>query len=282
MNQSARPAWLPNWDDDSAYPARWDDWTLGKWVWEFLRRNAAYQSDYAHFVSLPGFYPGGGKTPKWSGRSIADDEDMKYRYCEPPAMPGETSSGYWSRNKGNVAAEMALEERLIEKWGVTSLPDPADDNGYAIIGCSFELPPYVLDIYGPDLSGWIPPQPEPDERHHLTLRFDVRYGLSEQIEKALEMLTELRNSLESEDLFGDPDFHRISGNAVHLRKLPAYLRAFDASQIGIGPRELAWKICPEKRANEAGLRSADEDARRAIKEGKKLVSGGYLDLLLFK
>ena len=40
-------------------------------------------------------------------------------------------------------------------------------------------------------------------------------------------------------------------------------------------------FCPKKRANEAGLRSADEDARRAIKEGKKLVSGGYLDLLLF-
>ena len=143
----------PNWGDDTAYPANFEDWTLGQWVWAFLRRNSDYQNDYAKFAALPAFWPEGGKTPKWSGRSVGDDDDMGFRYSDPPALPGETSRNYWRRNHGKVIAEMALEERLMDEWGIIHLPDPADENGFRILGLLFEIPPYVLHIEGPDVSG---------------------------------------------------------------------------------------------------------------------------------
>lgn len=287
MNQLERPRWLPNWDDDTAYPANFDEWTLAQWVWAFLRRNSEYQSDYARFAALPDFWPEGGKTPKWSGRSIGDDDDMGFRYSDPPALPGETSRNYRCRNQGKVIAEMALEERLMDKWGIVHLPDPADENGFSILGLLFEIPPYVLHIEGPDVSGFVPPPPDPDEAHHVTMRFDLRFeDLDEQLRQAKEILGERREWLQHSE-FGDPEFRAVRASTVHVHKLPAYLRAFDANLAGIGPRELALKLRPtSKRAGTGGEdagRAAAEEARRAIQAGQHLVnSRGYLDLMKFK
>lgn len=286
MSQQERPEWLPEWNDDSAYPVTFDEWTLGQWVWAFLRRNSDYQMDYTKFAELPDFWPEGGKTPKWSGRSMGYDDDMAFRYCDPPALPGETARDYWRRNDGKDMIEMALEGHLMEKWGVVNLPDPADDDGYKIIGCSIETPPYLLQIDGPDISGLAPPTPDPDERHHVTLRFDLRFeDLDGQLQRAREVLNERREML-LDPTIGDPEFKATRASAVHVNKLPAYLRAFDASQAGIKPRELALKLRPPaRRAGSSGgeaLKAADEEARRAIKAGRELVNGGYLDLMMFK
>jgi hypothetical protein len=287
VNQLELPRWLPNWDDDTAYPETFDEWPLDQWVWAFLRRNSEYQSDYARFAALPGFWPGGGKTPKWSGRSMGDDDDMAFRYCDPPALQGETSKSYWQRNHGKVITETALEGHLMEKWGVVHLPDPADENGFKILGLLFEMPPYILDISGPDISGWVPPPPDPDEMHHVTLRFDLRFeDLDGQLRRASEILRERRDRLQDSE-FGDPEFKPARASTVQVRKLPAYLRAFDASLADIGPRELALKLRhPSKRAGTTGEdagRAADEEARRAIAAGVRLVNDrGYLDLMKFR
>ena len=286
MNQLERPRWLPNWDDDTAYPANFEDWTLSQWVWAFLRRNSDYQNDYAKFAALPAFWPEGGKTPKWSGRSMGDDDDMMFRHCDPPSLPGEISRDYWRRNHGKVIVEMALEGHLMEIWGVVNIPDPADQNGYKIIGLSIDMPPYLIQIDGADISGRVPPPPDPDEPHHVTLRFDLRHeNLDEQLLQAREILNERREWLQDETT-GDRDFKVVRASTVHVKKLPAYLRAFDASQAGIGPHELALKLRPPtKRAGIGGaeaLRAAHMEAKRAIEAGTKLVNGGYLDLMMFK
>lgn len=286
MDQQERPSWLPEWNDDTAYPTTFEKWTLDQWVWAFLRRNPDYQKDYAQFAALPSYWPEGGKTPKWSGRSMGYDDDMAFRYCDPPALPGETSRDYWRRNDGKVRVEMALEGRLMEKWGVVNIPDPADDDGYKALGCSIEMPPHVLHLDGPDVSGWTPPMPDPDEPHHVTLRFDLRYeNLDEQLRQAKEILHDRREWLQDE-AFGDPEFNPVRASSVHVKKLPAYLRAFDAWRAGIGQRELALKLRPlSKRAGSGGeeaLRAADMEAKRAMDAGKKLVDGGYRDLMMFK
>ena len=39
------PDWLPNWRDESQYPALESD-SISAFAWEFLRRNEAYQTEY--------------------------------------------------------------------------------------------------------------------------------------------------------------------------------------------------------------------------------------------
>lgn len=114
MGKPEIPDWIPDWKDDASYPAKFEDWRPAKWVWEFLRRNAYYRADYERFAALPAFYPHGGKTSKWCGQSGGGD--MAFRYCNPPALPGENSDEYWKRLAGNVIDEMPLEAHLVNKY----------------------------------------------------------------------------------------------------------------------------------------------------------------------
>lgn len=282
MNKPTPPLWLPDWTDDNAYPTSYDDWSLSRWCWAFLRRNAEYQSDYARYASIPAWLPECGKTPKLSGRGIADDESMAYRYCDPPALVGETSYGYWQRNRGNVIEEMPLEAHLMGKWCIGHVIDPADDNGWTLITFEVDMPPYRLQIDVPDGSGWIPPAPDSDWQESVTLRFDVRFNIDRQIEEAKAILNDHLDNMKN-GLFAEIDggFDRIRSATPAKEKLPVYLRAFDACSMGVGPRELAGKICPSKRNTPSSLHSADGDASRAIKAGKSLVDMGYKDLLKF-
>lgn len=282
MDTSIFPVWLPEWADDDAYPSNYEDWSLSRWCWAFLRRNVAYQSDYAYYASLPAWLPESGKTPKLSGRSIADDEAMTFRYCDPPALLGENSGDYWRRNRGNVIEEMPLEEYLMGKWCIGQVIDPADNDGWKLITFEVDRPPYRLQIDAPDGSSWVPPSPAPDRQENVTLRFDVGYSIQRQIEEAEAILrahlAHMENGLSAQINGG---FDRVRAATSAKEKLPVYLRAFDADLAGVGPRELAGKICPSKRNTSSSLRSADEYASRAIKAGKSLVDMGYKDLLKF-
>lgn len=296
MSSSKIPAWIPNWRDPSAYtkshieyvwpdepslgesaaPAeevillQLDEWPWHIWVWEFLRRNPEYQGDYERFASLPAYRPGGGKTPKLSGRSPMLTDDMAFRYCDPPALAGETVEQYWARLDGKVIAEMPLEEYLMEKWCITNLRNPADNDGYNFLFPSIEMPPYSLQINKLiDDSGYISPLPPPDEFEHVTLRFDLRYGIDAQLGRAKAILLSERDRLEIGPM---PD---KTQSKDHTNKFPVYLRAYDAALAGTPIREIAETLFP---------RDVDEDARRkkarrAVESGSDLVNGGYKELI---
>lgn len=278
------PHWLPDWSDDSAYPVNYDDWPLYRWGWEFLRRNAEYQSDYAHFAAIPDCWPDTGtKTPKWSCKSMMGDWSMEFRYCDPPALPGETYREYWKRNDGCVIEEMPFEAYLMGKWSISHVPDPANNDGFKYVTFDLEMPPYILRIDPPSaVPGYVSPMPDPDEEGQVTLRFDVRFNIERQIEEAgLILHDELERMRDGALGAIAGGFKRVRANLPNKIKLPIYLRAFDADLSGVGPRELAGKICPTKRNSPDSLRSADEEARRAIRAGKSLVDMGYKNLLKF-
>jgi hypothetical protein len=44
------PAWLPDWTDETVYPLP-DETPTMQWGWEFLRRNPAYQLDWAAWIA---------------------------------------------------------------------------------------------------------------------------------------------------------------------------------------------------------------------------------------
>lgn len=271
------PAWLPDWRDAVSYPAQYDDWSLGQWVWAFLRRNAEYQADYQHFSSLPSYYPGGGKTSKFAGRSACDDDDMALRYCDPPALPGETYRAYWRRLDGAVVAEMPLEAHLIEKWGISHLPSPSDDDGYRLISNAEENPPYWIQIEAPDpATGLNLHAIEPDRREHVTLRFDLRYSIDRQIEDAKSFLMDMLEHYRT----GPFPFERCQAAAPRRTELPKYLRAFDADAAGANRRELGLMLYPEKN-DEQSTDALKAAVSRAINAGKALVAGAYKELLKF-
>lgn len=312
MKAEEIPSWVPDWEDDNAYPAKTSDCTLGQWAWAFLRRNSKYRADYAHFSGLPSYYPEGEKTSKWSGCSSCEDDDTALRYCDPPALPGETVGQYWERLGDTVIHEMPLEAYLMEKWSALNLPDPSKDDGYLITGNHIEMPPYISESV---------------TRYHVTLIFDLRFNIKKQIEEDAKLiLKEMRYRANSifplEHIKGDdsqlkklPKYlqaassveailrfdlrfridrqienaelilealeakrpkERVRAKGQQLKNLPKYLRAFDAACAGATLTNIAYMLYP-------GLDpgTIKQAAYRAVKSGKDLVNEGYKDMLKF-
>lgn len=273
--ETKRPDWLPDWKDDSAYPAHVEDWIPFQWVWAFIRRNEEYRADYEYFASLPSHdsdprYPT--QTSKWSGRSASLDDDMSLRYCKPPSLPGETYRQYWARLNGKVEVEMPLEERLMERWGIGNLPDPSDELGYQIIFHFDDSPPEELHLDGPDIGGYVPPAPSPDECGQVTLRFDLRFDIDKQIARAKEIIQERKdNSL---------DLEKLRASTPRKKELLKYLRAFDARTVGTSYEDIGAKLYPEKNGKNSND-AMKQSAYRAAVAGKYLVEFGYKTLLKF-
>lgn len=273
--ETKRPDWLPDWKDDSAYPAHVEDWNLFQWVWAFIRRNAEYRADYEHFASLPSndsdpHYPS--QTSKWCGRSAFLDEDMSLRYCIPPSLPGETYRQYWARLDGKVEVEMPLEEHLMEKWGIGNLPDPSDELGYQIIFPFEDSYPEELHLDGPDIGGYVPPAPSPDECGQVTLRFDLRFNIDKQIARAKEIIQERKDNSDG--------LEKLKASPPHKTALLKYLRAFDARTVVASYEDIGAKLYPDKNINN-GNDARKQAAYRAAKAGKSLVEFGYKTLLKF-
>ena len=273
MLNSESPAWLPRWDDDDAYPKTFSEWSLTRWAWEFLRRNREYQSDFKHFDSIPHVFPEGSpnKSPKYGGEVPILGMPMLFRYCDPPALPGELWEAYWNRNDGEVIEEMPYEEFYCRKWKTLCLPNPADPNGWEWVTFNGESPVEILEIRAPEPLGFVHPMASPDEFHHLTLRFDLRFNLERQLEEALDILNAHKVRV---------DGQRIRATSRRWANLPLVLRAFDAKHTGAGNREIARKLLPKKANDEKTLRSAEEEIRRAISKGESMANDkGYVKLI---
>jgi hypothetical protein len=270
------PRWLPDWKDAGAYRKPRDEWFIRIMIWEFLRRNAEYQADYKRFADLPDFRPGGGKTAKILGKGMMATDDMSFRYCDPPALPGETWEQYQLRVGDRIMEDIPLIKHLMEKWCITSMTDPEKEDGYASINAHIELPPYELQLEKiVDKSGYVSHRPSPDEPEHMTLRFDLRYGIDEQLKRAKETLLLWKDHLKN-----GPTPYQLdkTGVKIHRNMLQVYLRAFDADLVGVLPSEIGGILFPKDVDDQARRRKAG----RAVDSGKALVDGGYKDLIRFK
>lgn len=276
------PAWLPDWRDKSSYPA---GLSLVGWAWEFLRRNVEYQKDYKHYDSLPYYYPEGHKTPKYSGSALSDE--FQYYYCDPPSLDGETFDEYCSRTKF-VFEMLPLEEHLMNKWGILHLCDPADNVAELFSGYGdylSDIPPHIFNlenihdffVEGIDdsyvlLRGDIQ---DSDDINNIFIRFDLRYSIDSQIERARLILNynkEMRR-------YDYPEIFNRRESTHSDKSLLNFLRAFDGKWSGATKKEIAEILFPEKE-REIQQDSGIKGVNYALRHANELIfNRGYLRLI---
>ncbi|ODT74777.1 MAG: hypothetical protein ABS69_11565 [Nitrosomonadales bacterium SCN 54-20] len=257
MSKSKVPAWLPDWKNVSAYQKTHIEYT---WLPKPSLDQPAV-STIEQTVLLPiEEWP----WQVWVWEFLRRNTEYQADYECFVSLPDFHAQGH------------SLENYLMEKWSITHLVDPAKDDGYRIFGPDIEMPPYHLQIERLiDRSGYVSPLPPPDEPEHVTLRFDLRYGIDAQLEKAKETLLYWRDHLKKGLV---PYTLDKTQSEDHLDKLPAYLRAFDAALAGTTVRETGETLFPTDVDDEARRKKAG----RAVESGKALVNGGYKDLIRFR
>jgi len=272
-----KQVWLPDWNDETAYPDHGDD--LGAWAWEFLRRNPEYQADYASWAALPDDDGEGNHSPKYDlvkgnrtdiSANLRESQNHSPKYdlvkgnwtpmtfCQPclgiPALDGETVGDYERRTGQGVEL---LEPYLQNKWGpFNQLPDPASDDGPYMV--FFDAPPYsvqfaesVYDV-GPrngyccadyDDGRWFRPNwPEDIDRDVHVYAFDLRFNIDEQIELAGQILKDIKaeRAKLAADLPIGADMEKRP--AKHHGTYPLLLRILDAQAIGAADGEIIAEI----------------------------------------
>lgn len=288
----------PDWRDASAYPAKADDLSLAQWAWEFLRRNPEYQNDYGYCSQSPDFGREGNR------HRLANATDAaKFRYCKYPILAGETVGEYFNRTSDETPYFYSLEDQLSdEKWEILYLADPANDEGYDCIPHLIELPREINNYFEcpssnsitPTATGWAEAEnieatsikPEPEEWFEITLRFDLRYSLEQQLDNAKNLLQERVSQLD----FLQPDYpyhdwERIRGTiGLQIKNMPIYLRVYDGRQAGAKFYEIGEELYRDKIENpnpEKALdqKNAEKRAREAFKNATRLMLGGYKELM---
>lgn len=230
------PVWIPDWREPAAYS---ELTTRGDLAWQFLRRNAELQADWAYYASVPEFWPdGGGKTPKITGRSFDPAAPMIYYYATPPGLPDETLEEYEARMVGGSFSVTNLEDGLCRKWGVKWIASPetscfrlepyddpfpvvdawrdvlfidhvpSGEQQYQILEEGYLLDPFshpqraVASIFPMDIETTDPPN------SLVPIWFSLDRSLKDQIDEALAQLISLRDEAahrEAETPEGYPD-----------------------------------------------------------------------------
>lgn len=304
------PAWLPCWSDPTKYTEHGDD--LQSWAWEFLRRNPEYQSDYAHYMSLPWCYPEGGKTPKIAARSIGYDSEMIYLHGSLPALPGETAGEYEQRTG---EWPIPLEEYLLEKWQIMTLNDPAgeararygpDDRAILPQPVSFADPyldcgPRAKNFHGLEwMEGRLmaPDWPPELDDYVRVFAFDLRRNIDDQVDEIRDWLQELRD--EALQSLNDNEFndylrieHISRPNTKFLSGILNDLRILDAEWSGASWQDIVlaiWGYSEKQttsRRRDGGSSEDDENNRMrqrvndAVKRARKHVLDGHRTMLLW-
>lgn len=261
----------PDWRNASAYPLEAKDLSDSQWAWEFLRRNPDYQKDYEHFAGLPSYHANGSKTCKWCNCQPNWWDDPELRYCKHPILDDITVEEYVRRTGDDTPYHYSLEDHLVEKWGFTSsmIYDPAYDGGSLGLYCEPEFP-IELNIWDskiyPELSQSHPI--EPNNIFEVTLRFDCRYSIEKQLNEAKEILLQNREGLREHAPLVK------NSKSIRIKNLPSYLRAYDGWVSGATLTDIKETISS----------GTDKDAIRqsgfrACENGKKLVYGGYRELI---
>jgi hypothetical protein len=250
MSKPKVPAWLPDWKNVSAYQKTHIEYT---WLTKPSHDQQAVPP-IEHTVLLP-----------------IEEWPWQVWVWEFLRRNAEYQADY-----ERFIDEMPIEDHPTEKWDITHLVDPAKDDGYRILGPDIEMPPYHLQIERLiDRSGYVSPLPPPDEPEHVTLRFDLRYGIDGQLKRAKEILLYWRDHLEKGPM---PYTLDKTQSKVHLNNLPVYLRAYDAALAGTTFREIGETLFP----TDVEDRARRGKAERAVESGREYVNGGYKDLIRFR
>lgn len=245
MNTQKIPAWVPDWKDASAYKKSFVEYVL----------QAEGSTDqpmlFAEKIIVLPIERWPWYVWVWEFLRRNSEYQLDYKRC----------------------AELPTENHLMDKWCISTPQDPAKDDGYRILRPDIEMPPERLWIDKEvDAAGFATQRPSHDEPEHVTLRFDLRYSIDEQLKKANETLLFWRDHLKNGAIPYPLD--KIQSKN-HTGKLPLYLRAFDAVLAGVTGREIGETLFSEK----SDVDDMISAAWYAADKGKEYVNGKYKDLI---
>lgn len=298
------PEWLPDWRylDDYPNPQKM---TYQHWAWEFLRRNSRYQQMYAeycrfvadmglsvHDLTLKNFWSGAdGSYEDWQEEQYFLDDishqirsflgDIVERY-----QVKVSSSIYWDGKNIPCPSFHAKDGQTFSVSKIQSeslMLDP----GFV----HKDLPPsfYFIntDLLSENPEMWeesllyisnhmeqfneVTPNVyvSPDSEK-LTCWIDLSGNINDQINRIKQLAEEQQKFLIKQDIVSPPSRKRIENYTP-------YLRTFDASSLGLKPREIAPIIHPEIK-NEYPDRHAEKRIENYLKRAENLVETGYFEL----
>lgn len=257
-----KPEWLPDWQDEGAYPKP-EDLSLKLWAWQFLRRNPDYQEDQARWRKLVDGLENSNDLPE-------PEEDMRFWVFEPPAEPGEKFNEYrkrvpqWRRGESLLGA-------LVEKYGIKPggwLPDPGQNRptlvGFQTTGLKF------IDggpaRQGKDWRAAVYPKP-----FEIYVCFNLEWPIDIQLEKTKTYLNERKKMLKKKYNMESVD------KRTRVVMFPLYLRLLDAEASGADVDTMTTVLPPRISATHAR-----QNVRNGLKAAKKLRDRDYLFIPLSK
>jgi hypothetical protein len=221
---------------DYAYCQQLD---LPGWAWQFLRRNPAYQADYAEFIELwrqlEAEY---GKPPqrdffKWKQDPRAWRAEAEIAGCGTEVCPGENE-------------QVLIECWMGAKWGFRKFPiDPAIVLPEDLVWREFPIEVGSVE------SGMFEQAPT-----MLALNFDLALPLPAQLEAAKQRLIAARNRL-AHTL---PPRNPREGVAIWQR----WLRILDALAVGASTTSIARTLSLDDPEGEIAAATAMQDGYRRL------------------
>jgi len=308
MTRTTAPAWLPDWRNESEYTDHGDD--LEAWAWEFLRRNPDYQADFARWAALPEEWTVDGiskLSPKYDS-SVGEFTPMLY--CQPAAdhqaKACETAGDYEKRTR---QWPETLYTALPIRWGIEQLQDPASDAVPATdIQIRQAMPPYLpfrpddAFDFGPRAGmgmEWtsgrclVAQWPEEIDRHIVTISFDLRYPVEDQLAEARKLLKheddpEARPWLAA-DVWQEQPKIRRKGIPQEKKRLQI-LRVLDAELSGATADEVMAELYDGKALKTGNKAEVEDEMQRyresfgswhkeKLRDARELMHGRYKNLL---
>lgn len=229
---------MPDWRKPKDY-AYCDALTPAGWAFEFLRRNPAYQADYAQLRHLEKVLQAA------HGPLLASQanwrRDPRAWVCDPPIGVGESLRD-WMRRAALSDVRVIRQEWYQDfyggRWGlVGDLPDPAQPadpppefrrltSGWPVYPTADD----VLHYYATDEE-----PPEVPRPPYVVAVFDLTIPIPRQVRKAREHLNRALADAKRDRALR-PLKRRAPGNEKSLYQ--RYLRVLDAHVAGVSPAEI--------------------------------------------
>ncbi len=253
---------LPDWRKPEEY-AFMADVAPEVWAWEVLRRNPDYRAD-------------------WQSR----DTLMEMKHYHPPLEATETADQWIARVllKTDIEPTTMREDlHRAQKWGLQKLYNPEQpfSPSMRFIKPWSDFPRF---IFLPDDFYALVEDDETEERliervgdTHAIIAFHLARPLGDQIEAAGAMLRSWKAQLKKAGKI------KTSGHAGKKGLWLRHLRVLDALRTNPCPSyaDIARTLGGDKNKT-ATLDELNRDGDKFVTAARRMVRGGYLNMLLFK
>lgn len=211
------PIWLPNWEDESAYPDPKRTVSKEQWAWEFIRRNPRYQRLYREGLR---------HKETWYKKHQNNKLFYKYFNCIPKVNKGESYEEYSARCESEKKDPIIKpkKRRILDEFPVTKFssklnpaktdhPELCTNYNYPLMFTALNLDKdFSYKVRGDDEVFFV---------------FSSLLPIADQINKAKESLTEEQEEFVKE---GVSLSHK---GRVQVNVLRNYLRYLDANINGV-------------------------------------------------